>query len=427
MNRIVISEIGSERATVGDGNKMVWQDISRAGYLNQVRTLDTGTEMWSSPVTLGHGLDNHARPILTVDTEGFLHVVLGGHNSPVTWLRSARSNDSSEWSDPSPIGEGTYPVLICGPDDTLYLTLRANNHAGVDFYAKPKDGPWELRSRIVKNAEEYRAAYAGFHMQMMMGTDEVIQAVIDFYEGQDEVGRGLHQAVCYVKSEDGGRSWLKADGSAVDAPARPEGMDVLARSTETRVEELPRPEIANVGMLVDSRNRGHILYLSHENAPGELFIVTIDAQGQARTPIHPDIESAWPDMRVTDARATIDSEDTITILATLSAYNDEWIDNRPSRAMNMVERKDQRLVMISTKDFGVTCEVQSLVDPGTSVNAANLETPVGANRLVGGTMPTFVYFEGSKGYPGGDTYYNKPVEEMLAAGEFWENLVVLRR
>jgi hypothetical protein len=171
MNRIVISKIGSERATVGDGNKIVtldgkthvvWQDISRAGYFNQVRTFDTGTEKWSSPVTLGHGLDYHARPSLTVDTEGFMHVVLDGHSSPVTWRRLARPNDSSEWTDPGPIGEGTYPVLICGPDDTLFLTLRANNHAAVNLYAKPKGRPWELRSRIIKNAEMYRAAFARF-------------------------------------------------------------------------------------------------------------------------------------------------------------------------------------------------------------------------------------------------------------------------
>jgi len=436
MDSIVVSEIGSERATVGDGNKIVtidgkthvvWQDISRKGYLNQVRTLDLATESWTEPVTLGYGLDNHARPILTVDTLGFLHVVLGGHNSPVTWRRSIRPNDSSEWMDPEPIGEGTYPVLLCGPDDTLYLTLRANNHAGVDFYAKPKDQPWELRSRIIKNAEEYRAAYAGFHMQMMMASDGVLHAVIDFYEGQDEVGRGLHQAVCYVKSEDGGRTWLRSDDTAVETPARPEGMDVLARSKVPRVEETPRPEIANMGLLVDSRNRAHILYISHQNAPGELFLVTMRAGEQIRYPIHPKTESLWPDMRVTDARATIGGDDTIYIIATLSVYNEEWIRDHPSRAMNMVERKDQRLAMISTKDLGVTCDVLSLVEPGTSVNAANLEAPLGANRLSGGAMPTFVYFEGSKGYPGGGEYYNKPVEAYLEAGEFWVNRVVLRR
>ena len=35
------------------------------------------------------------RQVLTVDREGFLHVVRGGHNSPVTWRRSTYPNDSS--------------------------------------------------------------------------------------------------------------------------------------------------------------------------------------------------------------------------------------------------------------------------------------------------------------------------------------------
>ena len=76
-----ISEIGSERATVGDGNKIVtweskvhvvWQDISRDGYLNQVRSFDQAAGTWSETVTLGKGLDNHARPILSVDHDGYL-------------------------------------------------------------------------------------------------------------------------------------------------------------------------------------------------------------------------------------------------------------------------------------------------------------------------------------------------------------------
>ena len=432
-DRMIVSRIGSERATVGDGNKIVtaegkthvvWQDISRGGYLNQVRTVDRLTGNWSDPITLGYGLDNHARPILTVDHEGFLHVVLGGHNSPVTWRRSKRPNDSSEWSDPEPVGEGTYPVLVCGSDCTLFLTLRANQHAGVDFYAKPIGRPWELRSRIVRNAEEYREAYGAFHMQMMMGPDGVLHAAIDFFEGQDEAGRGLHQAVCYVRSTDGGLSWMKADGSPVKTPGRPEDMDILARSVASRVEALPRVEDSNGGLWVDSKGVPHILHLSHREAPGQLHLVSMDG---GRTPVRkkldPFLEREWPEMRVNEARGTIMDDDTIHILVTLSPYNHEWIQGRPSRAMNMVERDDQRLVLLTTNDFGRGCIQKTVVEPGNSFNAPNLETPVGANRLKAGLLPRFVYFDGTRGYPGGGDYYDKPVGEYLEAGEFSENRV----
>lgn len=431
----MISEIGSERATVGDGNKIVthdgvthvvWQDISREGYLNQVRSYDHRAGTWSDTVTLGYGLDNHARPILTIDRGGYLHVVLGGHNSPVTCRQSLMPNDSSAWTDPEPIGEGTYPVLLCGPDDTLYLTLRANRHAGVDFYAKPKGGPWELRSRIVKNAEEYREAYAAFHMQMMMGPDGVIHAAVDFYEGQDDFGRGIHMAVCYCKSADGGRTWLKADGSAIDTPARPEQMDTLAQSVDRRVERTPRVEHTNCGVLVDSSSVAHVIFLSHREAPGQLSLVSFDDTGrQTQNDLHPLLEEKWPDLRVVDARGSILSDDTMYLLVTLTPYDDQWIDGRPSRAMWMSERTDQRLAYARTADLGRTWEVETLVDQGRSFNAPNLEVAVGANTMAAGRAPTFAYYDGTRGYPGGEEYYNRPVEEMLKSGDFTVNRVIV--
>ena len=435
MTEHTISEIGSERATVGDGNKIVtsngmthvvWQDISRDGYLNQARSLDHASGKWTEAVMLGKGLDNHARPILVNDHDGYLHVVLGGHNSPVTWRRSVNPNDASSWTDPEPIGEGTYPVLLCGPDDTLYLTLRPNRHAGVDFYAMPKDEPWELRSRIVKNAEEYREAYAAFHMQMMMGSDGVIHAAIDFYEGQDDFGRGIHMAVCYCKSDDGGRTWMRADGTPIATPGRPEDMDVLARSTDRRVEPTPRPEHTNCGVLVDNRSRAHVLLLSHRTAPGELSLVTFDTDGsQSKRDIHSVLKTRWPDLRVTEARQSILADDTIYVLATLTPYGDEWIDGRPARAMWMSERTDQRLVYVSTNDYGESWEVDTVVEPGEGINAANLEIAVGANPLAAGASPTVAYYNGTRGYPGGEEYYNRPVEEMLKSGEFAVNRVKL--
>ena len=94
IHRHLISSIGSERATSGSGNKIVtfdgkthvvWQDATDDGsYLNRVRSLDHATGRWTEPFTLNQGRDNHARPILSVDRQGYLHAILSGHNSPVT-------------------------------------------------------------------------------------------------------------------------------------------------------------------------------------------------------------------------------------------------------------------------------------------------------------------------------------------------------
>ena len=137
----LISQIGSERATSGcAGNKIVthegkthvvWQDVTSEGYFNRVCTFDRDTGECSGPFTLNQGRDNHARPIITVDHEGYLQAVMSGHNSPVTYRRSVRPNDASEWTEGEPAGSGTYPVVVCGLDDTLYFKLCGRPIAGM--------------------------------------------------------------------------------------------------------------------------------------------------------------------------------------------------------------------------------------------------------------------------------------------------------
>ena len=116
----LISTQGGERATQGAGGKLVtrdgkthvvWQDsvapalptpgnVPRSdGYLNQVRTYDHATGAWSPVVTLNKGIDNHARPNLCMDHQGFLHVVISGHGTPVTYRRSLRPDDSAAWAE----------------------------------------------------------------------------------------------------------------------------------------------------------------------------------------------------------------------------------------------------------------------------------------------------------------------------------------
>ena len=98
----------------------------------------------SATVTLNKGRDNHARPCLTIDRRGFLHVVLSGHNSAITWRRSLRPNDSSQWTPAEEVGEGTYPAAVCGPDDTLLVTARARGWRGVTLLIR-SEGKWSQR------------------------------------------------------------------------------------------------------------------------------------------------------------------------------------------------------------------------------------------------------------------------------------------
>jgi len=435
---VLISTEGSERATSDSGKiatfdgktHLIWQDVTREGYPNRVQSWDHKVAEWSQPATLDLGIDNHARGVMTIDREGFLQVILGGHGSAVSWCRSRRPNDSSAFTEPVEIGVGTYPVLRCAPDGTLLLTLRGKgserHQRGVDLYRKPPGGDWQAPVRIVKLAEEYGEAYAAFHMDMAAAPDGVLHAIIDFYEGEDDCGRGFHQATCYARSPDGGNRWEKSDGTAVSLPARPEDLDILERHARSRHEKLPPPEIRQGGLVVDSCGRPFMFYLHHAEAPGYGVMVSVDERGQLRkTPVSPHWEGQWSDMRAVSCRASIRDDDAIFALVQLTPYNDEWMDGKPVRSVNNRERDDERYVWLITRDGGDSFEATSFHEPGSACNVPSLERPTGANSIPANRYPSVLYFDGSSGYPGGGDYYasGSSVADILDSGDFRANRV----
>ncbi len=87
--------------------------------------------------------DLHNNPAITVDSNKFLHVVLGTHHDNFLYMKSSAANDSSAWSDPVVLGEGkrpaedrsivsrsanegsyTYVGLLCDANDKLQIVAR---------------------------------------------------------------------------------------------------------------------------------------------------------------------------------------------------------------------------------------------------------------------------------------------------------------
>lgn len=410
MNKYLISEIGSERATSGAGNKivthkgkthMVWQDATDEGYFNQTRSFDHASGVWSNTFTLNKGVDNHARPVLMIDHQGYLHAIMSGHSSPVMHRQSIRPNDATGWTEAMPAGSGTYPVVACGPDGTLYLTLRASDQwNGVDLYRKAPDGPWTFADKLIVRDEQY-PGYAGYQNGIGWAPDGTMHMVFDFYESiHTWEARGIHQAVCAMQSKDGGRSWRKADGTPIELPARPEGMDILVRDTNVRYGPLPPPVLLAQGCIaVDSDGTPHIFYINHMNKPGELIHAYTGGGQWNQRPVDT-LEKAYPGMRLTHCRGalTIAEDDTLYALLELVPLDDRWLDGKPTRDMNFDEKPERRLVRLISRDRGATFEVESVIEPGIMFNEANVERPTGVNTIPSGSPPPFVYFDGLRRY-----------------------------
>ena len=395
------NEAGSKIITVGEKTHVTWQDVVEAGYFNRVRTLDRNSGEWSETWTLDKAKDNHARGVITSDGDGFLHVILSGHNTPCNYRRSLRPNDASEWSDPVEVASGTYPYFVCGPDDTLYLTLRnADRWDGTDFYSREPDGEWRFRGKIVGHDHKY-TGYAAFAGGYCFDSAGVIHLVSDFYEGfgiyED---RGVHQAVTYMQSGDGGSTWRTWKGDPVALPARPEGMDVIAQSTGLRHEDKPPPMmVAQGNIAADSNGHPYILYLYHLNEPGQLVLASPNDEGIWRQKTVDACEKAFPSHRPIACRGafTIDPDGAMRALVSLARRDDpRWRDGLPVRNTPWFSRDDTSpLIWLVSHDLGETFEVEPVVAPddGIIVRSPKFELPVGAGTPPSGT-PDIVCFDG---------------------------------
>lgn len=429
----LISALGSERATVDAGAKVVtfqgkthvaYQEVAREGYPNCVRTLDHTTGQWSAPFLLNHGVDNHARAVLTVDAKGFLHVVLGGHNTPVTYRRSVRANDSSAWTEAEPAGDGTYPLLVAAPDGTLYLVFRVAGLHGVDLYARRPGEPWKHQHRMVRRADEYKTGYAAYHSSLRAGHDGTLHLQCDFYEGTGfHEHRGIHQAICAMRSADGGQTWTRHDGTPVTLPARPEDMDILARSTRERHESLSPPDLRGGGIALLPDGAPAFLYLSHEDAPGEIILAT-PAPGGGWTQRKLDALTHYdPDRRPVEARLTQTADGGLRILCTLAIYPAYWNNGKPTRNMTLNSPESQRLVWGVLDSPAGEVRVVPQIEPGQSINAPNPEWPCGANTTPANHLPALVWFDGSRDYPYGHDSYFKNIKNYLESGKHLVNNV----
>jgi hypothetical protein len=152
-------------------------DANVPGVPTYVVTYDRKTETLGEPVLVGYGAppnDVHNSPSITIDSQGYLHVLAGTHGQPFQYARSLKPNDAhSGWTEAEPVGDGlrqTYIGLVCGQDDTLHLAYRlwqygtdpfpASHHPVLAYQTKPPGKPWEPpKALIVPPFSEYSIFY----------------------------------------------------------------------------------------------------------------------------------------------------------------------------------------------------------------------------------------------------------------------------
>jgi len=139
-------------------------------------TFDRETGRLGEPTLIGYGPpanDVHNSPSITMDGDGYLHLLVGTHGRPFQYARSLQPNDAGGgWTEPVSAGEGlnmTYIGFVCGPDGTLHVVFRLwrsgepfpnSTHATLAYQRKRPGQPWEEPRVLVRAAfSEYSIFY----------------------------------------------------------------------------------------------------------------------------------------------------------------------------------------------------------------------------------------------------------------------------
>lgn len=167
-------------ATVGDTVFMVYGRLAipdghtkEDGAPAYAVTYDIKNGTLSEPVLVGFGgrnaEDNHNWPALTVDSRGYLHVIVNGHHDPFRYTRSLRPLDISAWTEPETVAKGTtYAGLICDSQDTLYSVTRHSDpgyYFRLSLHRKRAGQPWEQPKNLVVPHSPYYEVY--YHKLVM--------------------------------------------------------------------------------------------------------------------------------------------------------------------------------------------------------------------------------------------------------------------
>lgn len=254
--------------TVDGKTHVGWIDSDSDGFRVRVRTLEYASGQWSPKYTVGDAFDNHGGPALAVDGKGVLHTVYYPHHHPFRYRRSARPNDASEWTNETTFGKRcTYPSLVCGRDDTLYLACRESGGPQwvMNLYIKPPDKDWQGPVALVRASVP---GYAHFHQSLAWGPDHrtlhLFCVICD--------GKPLRShTIGYLRSPDSGKTWQRHDGTPVDLPATAKTVSV--------VEHSPEDGLSCGSMGIDPTGKPHLVFGTSGRLPLEAWIATPDASG----------------------------------------------------------------------------------------------------------------------------------------------------
>ncbi|MDA0746091.1 MAG: BNR-4 repeat-containing protein [bacterium] len=194
---------------------------------------DHKEKAFSRPVILGSNpdMDAHRNPTIQIDEDGYIYVFYGAHGHPTKTLRSAKPFDISTWDTRADISDPktSYPEPFQLLPGEMFVSYRQDpgwrcrwSSDGAKTWSDPLDvvafEGCAIYAMTIGDMGTYPRAVHLVWSRLGGGTEEEIRT-------KHLWARRYH--LYYARSEDGGRTWLRSDGTPYELPITEDSAEKL--------------------------------------------------------------------------------------------------------------------------------------------------------------------------------------------------------
>ncbi len=258
---------GSSRATAyHDSDKMVnTKDYLFVTYLIHeegaelvlIKRYNKSKQKWDQSNIIGKAKDDHGGGALVIDSQGYLHIVYGSHNSPLFYKKSQSTYDINSWSKALEIkGNLTYPSLVISKNDELFLAARSdvrNSSWSIRLFKKSsQSNSWNKGSDVMnsdflmwknshgKSSMSVSNGYVRFGKYLSLNDKNELHLTFHYFEyvpkniktfSNNRVNSSTH-FVAHTFSKDLGNSWFDKNGKYESQPLSLKNVTIISGNND---------------------------------------------------------------------------------------------------------------------------------------------------------------------------------------------------
>jgi hypothetical protein len=192
---------------------------------------DVGKTIWDleTLATKGNLADAHNCIVLGVSSDGLLHLSYDQHAQALHYRVSATAGDIHHFGPEKPMtGQTeqhvTYPQFMNSPDGTLYFFYRDGASGNGNLCLNRYDAQTKSWTPVAHPLIDGENKCNPYWWRPAFGTDGSIHLA---WCWRDRPDAQTNHDLCYARSNDGGKTWLRSDGKIQTLPITPENAEVI--------------------------------------------------------------------------------------------------------------------------------------------------------------------------------------------------------